>query len=198
MTWLPDLFRAIKTTYPRVGVELQVGLGGELLNHLHSGDLDVVLMPLADTVVPGIKTQQLGAVEFGFMAGPNLQLPKGILGREQILSAPVITHGQGSVLHGILQSWFEAGGATLERSLTSSSMEAASKLAEADLGSTFLPLFYYKEAIKQGRLRHVKVRPALPRIRFVAAHPHGRIAPLTEAIVKLSLSCSTFAQRNPR
>lgn len=200
LTWLPDLIRAITDNYPRVGVELQIGLGGELMDHLDTGELDIALTPIAGKPPTGVKTKNIGTVQFGFVGGPQLQLPKQTLRREEIQRCSVITHGQGSVLCDIVQSWLEAGGSNLARTLTSSSMEVASKLAEAGLGITFLPLFYYRQSIESGRLQALRTSPAIAPVRFIAAYPHDRDAPLTDSIVELSLKCSTFksSTRNQR
>lgn len=192
LTWLPSLMKAIKIQYPLVDIDLQIGVGGSMLEQLRAGDLDLVLMPTNDEPLAGMRTMALGSVRFGFVAGQELGIPKHAQTPQALLRWPVITHGPTSVLHGILERWFETGTAQLHRTVTSSSMETAARLAGAGLGVTFLPLDYYAPQIADGRLRLVKSRPGLAPVAFNAVFPRGRTQPLIEAIAKLAVQNSSF------
>ena len=192
LTWLPRLVRAIKESYPLVDVELQVGVSGPMLNQLESGQLDLVLMPTQDQPAPGMRTESLGTVRFGFVASRELGVPARPQTAASLMKWPLITHGPESVLHAILVEWFGRAGVALRSVVTSSSMEAAAMLAAAGLGVTFLPLFYYEPWLQEGKVMRVRIRPAIAPIRFSAILPQGRAMPLVDAIVKLAVQHSSF------
>jgi len=195
LTWLPALMAALKQRFPLVDMELHVGLGGGMLRQLEAGELDVVLMPTAAQPVPGMHAEPLGSVRFGLVASPAMQLPDRPLTAQDLQDRPVITHGASSVLHSVLEAWFEQSGMRMNRIITSNSMAAAAMLAQAGLGVTFLPLFYYQPDFDAGRLAILPCRPAMRPVRFSAVYPRGRSLPLVEAIVREAARHSTFRLR---
>ncbi len=194
LTWLPELVRAVKERYPRVDVELQVGLSGGILALLAAGELDLVLMPTDDQLPSGLRIESLGKVRFGFFASSDLGVPPSPQTPAALLKWPIITHGPESVLHAMLVRWFGQSGAQLGHVVTSNSMGAAAMLAAAGLGITFLPLFYYESWIAEGKMMRVRIRPAIAPIRFSAIFPQGRAMPLVEAVVQLAAQHSSFGK----
>ncbi|MCW5644696.1 MAG: LysR family transcriptional regulator [Rhodoferax sp.] len=194
MTWLPKLLHSIKKIYPLVDIELQIGLGGGMLSLLDAGELDLVLMPNDNQSTHMLRAEPLGKVRFGFVAAKELGLPARLQTPASLVKQPLITHGETSVLHGVLMQWCGQGDVQPTRIITSNSMEAAAMLAAAGLGVTFLPLAYYEPWIKQQRLQRVPVRPSIPAIQFSAVYPPGRQTPLVDAIVRLAMQHSTFSK----
>jgi DNA-binding transcriptional LysR family regulator len=194
LTWLPKLMHSIKKSYPQVDVDLQIGLGGGMLSLLESGELDLIMMPNDNRSATFLRTEPLGKVRFGFVAAKELGLPAKFLTPATLVKQPLITHGETSVLHGILMQWCGQGDVRPTRIITSNSMESSAMLAAAGLGITFLPLAYYEPWITQGRLQRVSVRPSIAPIEFNAVYPPGRQAPLVDAIVRLAVLHSSFSK----
>ncbi len=194
MTWLPKLLHSIKKIYPLVDIELQVGLGGGMLTLLEAGELDLVLMPNDNQSTNILRVEPLGKVRFGFVAAKELGLPARMQTPASLVKQPLITHGETSVLHGLLMQWCGKSDVQPARIITSNSMEAAAMLAAAGLGVTFLPLAYYEPWITQQRLQRIPVRPSIPAIEFSAVYPPGRQTPLVDAIVRLAVQHSTFSK----
>lgn len=197
LTWLPQLVHAIKETYPLVAVELQIGLGGGMLELLKAGELDIVLMPNGNQLEAGMHAESLGKVRFGFVTSRELGVSAQPQTPSDLVKWPVITHGAASVLHGILMDWCSDGGVQPTRIVTSNSMEASAILAAAGLGITFLPLFYYEPWLKEGRLMRVLVSPSIPAIQFSAIFPQGRQTPFVDPIVRLAMQHSSFSELVP-
>lgn len=194
VTWLPKLVHAVKERYPLIDVELRVGLSAQMLASLQADELDLLLVPVDDQPVHGMRVESLGKVRFGFCASSELGVPARLQTPAALSTWPFITQGGGSVMRSMLVKWFGHGGIQPGRVVTANSMETSAMLAAAGLGITFLPIAYYQSWIDDGRIREVRTRPAIPPFRFGAVFPERRAMPLVEAIVRLAVEHSTFAR----
>lgn len=192
LTWLPRLMQSLKAEFPRLDVELQIGLSGPMTAALEGGELDVVFMPTDAHVSGGLRAKPLGCVEFDFVASPTL----GLSGRctpARVQGVPMIALGPTSVLHGVLERWFADGGARLSNLVVSTSMEVAASLARQGLGLTFLPLSYYDGVLGSNELVRLRSEPAIPPITFSAVYPAGRSLRLVETVSALAARHSSFS-----
>ncbi len=186
--------QVIKERYPRIDVELRVGLSAQLLALLQADELDLVLAPVDDRPVAGMRVESLGKALFGFCASIQLDVPARPQTPDALSSWPFILQGDGSVMQAMLVRWFGQGGIQPSRVVISNSMQTSAMLAAAGLGLAFLPIAYYRPWIDDGRIRHVRTRPAIPPSRFGAVFPERRATPLVEAVVRLAVAHSTFSK----
>lgn len=194
VTWLPKLVQVVKEHYPLIDVELRVGLSAQMLASLQADELDLLLVPVGERPIAGLRVESLGKVRFGFCASAELGVPERPQTPAALSTWPFITQGGGSVMRSMLVQWFGHGGIQPGRIVTANSMETSAMLAAAGLGITYLPIAYYQPWIDDGRIRQVRTRPAIPPTRFGAVFPERRSTPLVEAIVRLAVEHSTFSR----
>ncbi|MCZ4316719.1 LysR family transcriptional regulator [Comamonadaceae bacterium G21597-S1] len=195
LTWLASLVEAIASRLPHVDVELQVGLSGSMLKRLRDGDLDLLLMPTDGMPIVGMRMEPLGAVRFSFVAGPHFPSPDRTHTPESLVAWPLICQPSSSLLHGMIEAWYENGGVKLDKIIDSGSMETSARLATANLGISYLPLAYYEPQFASKDLIPVRVRPLMPPVPFFAVLPRTRTSPLIEAVVQMAREYSTFSKR---
>lgn len=192
LTWLPDLVAALNARYPRVEVDLDVGLSVRLQDDLAAGALDLVILPMPFVGKARMAAASVGSTRFVFMASPELALPDKVMSPRELQQWPVITLGPSSVISDLQDTWFQTRGARPLRLDRSNSMEVSAKLVRSGLGISLLPLDFYRDDVERGLMRVVDVEPALPEIEFFAVTAGGRTAPLLEVAVDLARSLTSF------
>lgn len=195
LTWLPDMIDVIKDRFPQVEPEIQVGLSRTMLAQLRDGELDLALMPTDGAPLPDMRSESLGVVRFGFVAAPDYDTPNKVQTPESLLRWPLIWQRSSSVLHELLEAWYEEGGVQMGKIISASSMESSASLAMAGLGIAFLPLNYYEKQFASKHLRSIPIRPAFAPVQFCAVFPRSRALPLVEEIAQLACEQSTFLRR---
>lgn len=191
ITWLPRLIRTIHSRYPKIRLELDEALTGDLIARLHEGSLDLVLAP-GRHVGQELASSALGRVEFAWMASPQLGLPNRRLGPRDLQQWPVIALARESHHHAAIEEWFAASNARCRRIDTCKSTGVAASLAAAGLGLTFLPVRCYRREIADGQLQIVKTRPVAPPVEFTAVSSKDHIDPFVRGIAALAAEVSDF------
>lgn len=191
VTWLPALVRTLHERHPKIMLELDEALTGDLYERLRDGQLDLILAPGR---MPGasLVTRSLGFVEFAWMASPDLDMPKGRLGPEELQKFPIIALSPQSVHYAKIEDWFRSRGAYCQRLYTCKSFGVASSLAAAGLGITLLPIDRYKDWVEEGKLRIIPSDPPITPVEFTATIAMTGVQPLTELIADLARDVSTF------
>lgn len=191
ITWLPRLIRTIHSRYPKIRLELDEALTGDLFARLREGSLDLVLAP-GTHVGQRLASCSLGSVEFAWMASPKLQLPKRQLRPRDLQKWPVIALSRESYHHAAIEQWFASENARCRRIDTCKSTGVAASLAAAGLGLTFLPVRCYRREISVGQLRIVKTLPVTSPVEFIAVSSADNINSFAGSIAALAAEISDF------
>ena len=148
-------FVALSKKYPNVTLDLEVGVPAELLEHLVSGQLDVLLAPVLVRPGPPINISSLGVVRFSWMASPSLQLPKGVLTPLELKEFPLISYdGRRSLFFPAIQRrWFAEYGVEVGRLYVCNSLATSISLITEGIAIGVLPLDYCRPLIKAGKLQ---------------------------------------------
>lgn len=197
ITWLPALIRSIHARYPKIRLELDEALTGDLLARLHDGSLDLVLAPGRE-VARKLAAIPLGQVEFAWMASPTLGLPDRRLAPRDLQEWPVIALSRESYHHSAIEAWFASDNARCRRIDTCKSTGVAASLAAAGLGLTFLPVRCYTREIADGKLRIVKTRPAVQAVQFIAISATDHATSFITEIGMMAAEVSDFDKSKPR
>jgi DNA-binding transcriptional LysR family regulator len=139
----------------------------------------------------------LGTVDFAFMAAPSLDLPKSTLTAPDLANWPLISLGPNAVLSQVEEQWFQAGRATARKQDRSNSMEISAGLVRSGLGVSFLPIFYYAEDIKAGRMRILDVDPCPPSISFFCVHRSANVTPIIRKVIDIAMGLDGFSGAAP-
>ncbi len=192
LTWLPLLVADLNAHYPKLEVDIEVGLGGSMYERVRNGELDVCLHPIEERAIAGIDAVRLGKIRFAFMASPRLGLPKRHLRPDDISRWPLISFGPESMLSDMVDGWFAKAGCRPVALKRSNSMEVSAGLVRSGLGVSLLPATYYAGEAKADRMRILSTRPQLPPVSFFAISSAGNTSPLVQHITDTAKSVGAF------
>lgn len=197
LTWLPDLVSMMNRLYPRIEIDLEVGLTGTLYDKIRAGETDLSLVPVAERPGGGIRASLLGRVEFAFMVAPSIGLPKERPGPPDLEGVPLISLGPNSTLSAIEERWFGKNRSRPTKINRSNSMEISAGLVRSGLGMSLLPVDYYAPDISAGRMVALDVRPALRPVPFYAVYLDDSGSPLIRRVVEIAKrvsACGDYRQ----
>lgn len=196
LTWLPDLIADLNRLYPNVEIDLEIGVSGDMIDKLGSRQIDLSFLPMQGMEQVGqsrgLQATLLGYVGFSFMASPSLALPDRRLRPRDLERWPLISFSQRSVLAEIQEGWFQANGSSPTKIDRSNSMEISAGLVRSGLGLSLLPVDFYAEDVRAGRLNVLDIEPVLPPVSFFAVRAAGVGSPLIERVVDLACNVSSF------
>jgi DNA-binding transcriptional LysR family regulator len=196
VTWLPRLIQTMHQRFPRLRIELDEALTGDLLSRLREGALDLVFAP-GRAGGKNLVSISLGKVRFAWMASPKLAIANRRLGPNELQKWPLIALSRESFHHAAIEEWFASAGARCERLDTCKSLGVAASLASAGLGLTYLPVRCYRREIADAQLQIVKTRPAAPPVEFAAFSSADTIDPFVRTVAELAVEISDF-DKGPR
>lgn len=187
MTWLQDFVAAVREAYPKLRLNLKIGMAIDLADDLRRGDADIVLAP-GDMWTKEFRTVLLGKAEFVWMANPALRLPNRPLTPRALQEWPIITLSERSYHHRIINQWFKDNQAICREFVVCNSIGAIVALTRKGLGVGLIPIAGARDELASGALRIVDCDPPIPPLDFHALIPDGetamarRIAALAEKV----------------
>jgi DNA-binding transcriptional LysR family regulator len=174
MTWLHDLVAAVREAYPKVRLNLEIGMAIDLVNELERGELDLVLAP-GEMWAKEFSTIPLGAAEFVWMSSPLLHVPNRPLTPRDLQDWPIITLSERSYHYRIVNQWFKDAHAVCREFVLCNSIAAIASLTRKGLGIGLIPLVAVQEEIAADALRVVTCTPPIPPLKFYALLPEGEM-----------------------
>lgn len=195
LTWLSDLIKELSRCYPRVVVDLEVGLTRTMTARLATGDLDLLFMPVRLVAGSHFNVVPLGEVDFRWMASSERTSRLGPAPRPETIAAqPIVTLGKDSTLHEIAMEWFQEADCRPMRVDHANTMAVKARLVESGLRMAMLPVDFYRKELGCGKLVLVDTPNPLPPLKFYGAFPpHGR-NPLVGLLLDIAKEISTFRQ----
>ena len=193
LTWLPALASYLNEAYPKVILELDIGLTMDLWERLSDGALEVVMLP-GPVLEPGLEWQHLGSIDYRWMASPVLGLPRRALTPRDLEPFPTISLPKASSLHEDSERWFRANGAAPNRVDFCNSLSVVAALTISGLGVSLLPPDIFSNAIKDGDLYALDVKPAMSPLDFFVAHTHKPVSPLPVVVAEAAMQVTTFRE----
>ncbi|HEY4368860.1 MAG TPA: LysR family transcriptional regulator [Steroidobacteraceae bacterium] len=154
LSWGPSLLRRFSKQFPKVLIDLEVGVPGALMELLAAGQLDVLLATVPIKPGPPIALTTLGTVEYSWMASPTLGLPEKMVTPEQLKDFPVISYdGRRSIFFPAVQQWFADHGVAIQHLTVCNSLATSISLIVEGMGVGILPNIYCAPLIKAGKLQ---------------------------------------------
>ena len=192
LTWLPDFVSLLNRLYPRVEIDLEVGLTGDLYGKIRAREIDLCLLPDAQRPGGDFHATLLGRARFAFMVSPSIAPSSDRPSPSELERLPLISLGPNSTLSALEEQWFRRNGARPARINRSNSMEISAGLVRSGLGTSMLPLSYYGPDIEAGRLLPLAVRPSLRPVPFYAVSLDDGRTPLVRKVVQIAKRVSLF------
>jgi DNA-binding transcriptional LysR family regulator len=191
VTWLGDLVMAVREQFPRVIVDLEIGLTHDLVEKLRRGELDLVLVP-GDVTRSEFVAESLGAVNFVWAASPKLGIPDKVLTPQDLQEWPVITLSKHSYHYQTIENWFRKSQAICRRVVVCNSISVMMALTRDGLGVGFIPVSCFDDEGTTDKLRVIQCRPPIPPVEFFAMCPIDRQSNLARTISRLAVEVSGF------
>lgn len=191
LTWLPVLASKLRQDYPKVVLELEIGLTRDLWDKLAAGELDLVMVP-GPVRRAELDWSHLGSIDYCWMASPSLgpfprPLEPGELERFPIISLP-----RASSLHEDTERWFGTYQAKPNRIYFCNSLSVVAALTRSGLGVSLLPPTIFRESVSDGELRVLEVTPPLPALDFYVVRGQKAVSPLPLIVEELATQVTTF------
>jgi DNA-binding transcriptional LysR family regulator len=190
ITWLSDLVSRMRQTYPRVTLELEIGLTKDLLEQLRNREADLILAPDASDSEFG--TVSVGAVEFKWVAATQLGIPDQVLTPQKLAGWPIITLCQQSYHHKTVNSWFKTDKTPRRRAVVCNTISMLLSLVKSGLGVGLMAVSCIDEELKNGSLQVFESDPPIAPVEFFAMFPVDGCAPVVQRIAQLAADVSTF------
>lgn len=191
LTWLPSFMRRLRVDHPNLRLEVEVQNGGILLDQMNRGAYDLALLPgpMWGRLFEAVALRQL---ERAWMASPKMKLPRLQLTVEELSEYPIASQFTDTI-HAQLQSaWFTKAGFPVKHLVQAQSFTVLGQMVIEGLAIAQLPVGYYAPDVKQRKLVHVDVSPALPDAEYFAIFPKTRPHRLAPRIAKLAKDYCSF------
>ncbi|MEH2492793.1 LysR family transcriptional regulator [Bradyrhizobium sp. AZCC 2230] len=195
LTWLPAFIDALRSTYPLVDVELEVGgVAADLYEKLRLAQLDLAIVPDAPRWTDILRFP-LASVRNGWYCSPAFSLKRRRLAVSELGQLTLLSQSADSAAGHEMSKWLERNGVQPRNILTCNSFAALGGMASAGLGIACLPNAISGELVTLGLLREVQVAPVMPPVRYVAVARHDALTPFHRRIITLARATCNYRTR---
>lgn len=149
-TWLQDLLKGVRETFPNLRVEMTIDLSVNLTQDLFDRNIDLALQngPF-DRVISG--GGMLDTYSLIWVASPQLDLPtENDVSAEQLSNHPILTHARDSPLFRQVNEHFANSSAQHAHLVPSSNLSACLFMAINSMGIATLPRLMVLDALNRG------------------------------------------------
>jgi DNA-binding transcriptional LysR family regulator len=159
--YLPLLLADIETHYPQAQIELVVEFSVNLYAKLLRGELDVAVIS-GPTLSPLLAYERLLDLPHYWVGTPKRLGRIRIATPAALAQIPIITHPSPSLLFETINAWFASAGIVPQRLSTCTSLFISKALTVDGVGLGLLPEQIIEAEVRDGTLRMVPARPAIP------------------------------------
>lgn len=193
-TWLVEYLRRLKQHFPKVSIEIVVGLTPELQQGVKSGDLDMAFL-LGPTLSFECIEHTLCDFELGFLAAPSFRGGIGQMSLTTLMSHTLLTYPKITYPYKELKAKIKQQGIDEPLAITSYSLTTLLRLAEQGLGIAVIPKLTALKEIIEGRLEILDTPVKLQTFHFTAIYTQGNNAALKAKLTELSVSTAEQEMR---
>ncbi|WP_406868863.1 LysR family transcriptional regulator [Paraburkholderia fungorum] len=195
LTWLPGFIDALRSTYPLVDVELEVGgVAVELYEKLRLAQLDLTIVPDTPRWADIVRFP-LANVRNGWFCSPAFSLKRRRLAVSDLGQLTLLSQSADSAVGHVMSEWLERNGVQPRSILACNNFAALGGMASAGLGIACLPDAISGELVTLGLLRAVHVTPVMPPVRYVAAARQDALTPFHRKVITLARATCNYGMR---
>jgi DNA-binding transcriptional LysR family regulator len=195
LTWLPGFIEALRSTYPLVNVELEVGgVAADLYEKLRLAQLDLAIVPDTPRWADMLRFP-LANVRNGWFCSPTFNLKRRRLAVSELDQLTLLSQAGDSAAGHVMSKWLERHGVQPRSILTCNNFAALGGMASAGLGVACLPNAISGELVTLGMLREVQVGPVMPRVRYVAVARQDALTPFHRKVIALARATCNYRTR---
>jgi DNA-binding transcriptional LysR family regulator len=195
LTWLPGFIEALRSTYPLVNVELEVGgVAADLYEKLRLAQLDLAIVPDTPRWADMLRFP-LANVRNGWFCSPTFNLTRRRLAVSELGQFTLLSQAGDSAAGHVMSKWLERHGVQPRSILTCNNFAALGGMASAGLGVACLPNAISDELVTLGMLREVHVGPVMPPVRYVAVARQDALTPFHRKVISLARATCNYVTR---
>lgn len=195
LTWLPGFIEALRSTYPLVNVELEVGgVAADLYEKLRLAQLDLAIVPDTPRWADMLRFP-LANVRNGWFCSPTFNVKRRRLAVSELGQFTLLSQSGDSAAGHVMSKWLERHGVQPRSILTCNNFAALGGMASAGLGVACLPNAISDELVTLGMLREVHVGPVMPPVRYVAVARQDALTPFHRKVVTLARATCNYGKR---
>ncbi|MEA3089541.1 MAG: hypothetical protein QOJ04_883 [Caballeronia sp.] len=195
LTWLPAFIEALRSAYPLVKVELEVGgVAADLYEKLRLAQLDLAIVPDTPRWADMLRFP-LANVRNGWFCSPTFSLKRRRLAVSELGQFTLLSQAGDSAAGHVMSKWLERHGVQPRSILTCNNFAALGGMASAGLGVACLPNAISDELVTLGMLREVHVGPVMPPVRYVAVARQDALTPFHRKVIALARATCNYRTR---
>ncbi|MEA3112998.1 MAG: hypothetical protein QOG58_2797 [Caballeronia sp.] len=195
LTWLPAFIEALRSAYPLVKVELEVGgVAADLYEKLRLAQLDLAIVPDTPRWADMLRFP-LANVRNGWFCSPTFSLKRRRLAVSELGQFTLLSQAGDSAAGHVMSKWLEHHGVQPRSILTCNNFAALGGMASAGLGIACLPNAISDELVTLGMLREVHVGPVMPPVRYVAVARQDALTPFHRKVIALARATCNYRTR---
>lgn len=181
ITWLGELMKRLKVEYPRVQIELEIGVSHNLEEKLQMRTLDMAFA--ACELPPSLfESTRLQAIEFVWMCSPELKGIPDVLTADDVAELPVLSVTREWQARGTLLRWFMDNRIRFRNVTICNTFRTCASMAIQGLGLAQLPTNLFQAELAANKLKRVPFEPESPPLEILAILPAGSNSPVFQAI----------------
>lgn len=184
-TWLVEYMQQVRKEFPKVSVEIVVGLTPDLQEGVRTGELDMAYL-LGPTLSFECIERSLCEFKISFLASPLLRGGIGQMSLRTLMSHTILTYPRITYPYKELKAKMKAQNINEPLSITSYSLATLLRLAEQGLGIAIVPKLTAIKEILNGSLEILDTPIQLNSFHFTAIYTPGNNAALKEKLAELA------------
>lgn len=194
-TWLIDLIRAAKDTYPDLTLEFSAETSLKLVELLRAGEIDLALI-MGPLLEPSYANIELCTYSCHWVASPNLRFPPGPVSLERLADYPIICFPKNSQPHAHITRFFQQNGLETARFFAANSLATIIRMTIDGIGVATIPPIVAPRELARKELVLIEAEQPIPPMRFHATWFDGpaRLVPATIAELARDIA-QDFVQR---
>lgn len=180
---MTELLARLEKRYPHLRTSVRVNDSPTMLKMLEDEELDVAIL-VAPIASSRIRQQEVGHTEFAWLASAAPR-PRRALTAADLAQMHMMLTPPPSRLLTTVMDWFSAAGVTPNRVSTCNDIAVVVEAIAKGVAVGVLPLTVVQEAIALGRIRRLRVAPALPMHAVSICYQTAKLGPGLEEVVRL-------------
>jgi DNA-binding transcriptional LysR family regulator len=181
ITWLGEFMKRLKAGYPRIQIELEIGISHNLEEKLQMRTLDMAFA--ACELAPShFESSRLQSIEFSWMCSPDLKGVPDLLTPNDLAELPVLSVTREWQARGALLQWFMSNRIRFRNVTICNTFRTCASMAIQGLGLAHLPTSLFQAELETNKLKRVPFALETPPLEILAIVPAGSNSPVFRAI----------------
>lgn len=180
--------------YPKINIQIETRVSGELLSRLRQGLIDLVILNLPYHDDSDIELIKVKEIQDCFIVGENYkELTKKKHKLEDITKYPLVFQAHGSTTRRFLDEYAAAHGVVFKPDIDLAGLSLVVEFTEIGFGVGYATEDYIKDELAAGKLYKLDVEPSIPKREIGIAYSKRNIPSFcTKRLIEIILNKQVF------